>query len=67
MKADWISVNDRLPTPNQFVLVSQSNGKVQCGEYFLLEGKYVFGNYGWEFANPVIAWAELPEPYEVKE
>ena len=51
----WIPVSERLPEKTGKYLVTVKNGNVYAGTYSAYEGK---------FNNSVIAWMELPEPYE---
>ena len=65
----WISVKERLPEKDQYVLIS--NGKSICvGELFLLPYTLT-GDLMWVtdngFVRDVTHWMPLPEPPEVEE
>lgn len=66
----WIPVTERLPDDDRDVLVTVKTAK----ETFVSMDSYVTTPFakltGWAFSSKgeqIIAWAELPEPYEVKE
>lgn len=70
----WISVKDKLPGTDRFVLV-QISGRpdartileeaIMIASYLPKEG-WMLGEYPiWENPNPV-AWMELPKPYKEK-
>lgn len=65
----WISVKDRLPDSNRFVLVCNDDGHMMIAQY--IEGtaqwQYKYINYDvdvWDDKEqgPVCYWAYLPEP-----
>lgn len=65
MKAEWISVKDRLPDERDYYLchLSDANGqKVFRVNFFICE-KDGFGKSG-KFDGPVTHWMPLPEPPE---
>ena len=65
----WISVKDRLPENNRFVLVCNDDGHMMVAQYIeeTAQWQYKYINYDvdvWddEEQGPVCWWAELPEP-----
>ena len=65
----WISVKDRLPENNRFVLVCNDDGHMMVAQYIeeTVQWQYKYINYDvdvWddEEQGPVCWWAELPEP-----
>lgn len=70
----WISVEDKLPGTDRFVLV-QISGRpdartelvkaVMIASYFPGDGWILREYPEWENANPV-AWMEMPKPYKEK-
>ena len=65
----WVSVNDRLPENNRFVLVCNDDGHMLVAQYIeeTAQWQYKYINYDvdvWddEEQGPVCWWAELPEP-----
>lgn len=65
----WISVKDRLPENNRFVLVCNDDGHMLVAQYIeeTAQWQYKYTNYDvdvWddEEQGPVCWWAELPEP-----
>ena len=67
--AGWISVKDRLPDSNRFVLVCNDDGHMMIAQYIeeTAQWQYKYINYDvdvWddEEQGPVCWWAELPEP-----
>lgn len=58
-KVDWIPCSERLPEKQGHYLVTV----IYNGETFVTSDDYFV--YGWDdFGDDVIAWAELPRPYE---
>ena len=60
----WISCSDRLPEANQMVLATEKDS-----EYVILCCYEFFEGYGYGFNGSngnVIAWMELPQPYQPK-
>lgn len=67
--AGWISVKDRLPDSNRFVLVCNDDGHMMIAQYIeeTAQWQYKYINYDvdiWddEEQGPVCYWAYLPEP-----
>lgn len=67
--AGWISVKDRLPDNNRFVLACNDDGHMMIAQYIeeTAQWQYKYINYDvdvWddEEQGPVCWWAELPEP-----
>lgn len=65
----WISVKDRLPDSNRFVLVCNDDGHMMIAQYIeeTAQWQYKYINYDvdvWddEEQGPVCYWAYLPEP-----
>ena len=65
----WISVKDRLPENDRFVLVCNDDGHMLVAQYIeeTAQWQYKYTNYDvdvWddEEQGPVCWWAELPEP-----
>ena len=65
----WISVKDRLPNSNRFVLVCNDDGHMMIAQYIeeTAQWQYKYINYDvdvWddEEQGPVCYWAYLPEP-----
>jgi len=65
----WISVKDRLPDSNRFVLVCNDDAHMMIAQYIeeTAQWQYKYINYDvdiWddEEQGPVCWWAELPEP-----
>ena len=65
----WISVKDRLPENDRFVLVCNDDGHMLVAQYIeeTAQWQYKYINYDvdvWddEEQGPVCWWAELPEP-----
>lgn len=56
--SEWISVKDRLPAPNTWVLVYAKQGS-----YMNLRIDYIC-NGRWFFSMMVTHWMPLPEPPE---
>jgi len=75
---NWISVKDRLPESNEFVLVlylcedpwGDVNNFIGIAEYVKGEkddkGYWVFQGKPYQ-ETPIIAWMPLPEPPEVED
>ncbi len=65
-KADalkWIPCSERLPEPGEYYLVTRRFFGWNCTEYREIDiAKYNFD--GWHKANHVLAWCEMPEPWE---
>lgn len=64
----WIPVSERLPEPNQYVLMTTAWGSVTIGEriYPSINNTVYFihdGNTNAEL-DDVLAWMPLPEPYK---
>lgn len=60
----WIPCSDRLPEANQMVLATEKDS-----EYVILCCYEFFEGYGYGFNGSngnVIAWMELPQPYQPK-
>lgn len=59
----WIPCSERLPEPGEYYLVTVQflgwNG-TEYREIDIAEYEYD----GWDKANTVLAWCELPKPYE---
>ena len=66
----WISVEDRLPEDNRFVLVCNDDGHMMIAQYVgesIWQWQYKYTNYDvdvWddEEQGPVCWWMPLPEP-----
>lgn len=65
----WVSVKDRLPENDRFVLVCNDDGHMLVAQYIeeTVQWQYKYTNYDvdvWddEEQGPVCWWAELPEP-----
>ena len=65
----WVSVKDRLPENNRFVLVCNDDGHMMVAQYIeeTAQWQYKYINYDvdvWddEEQGPVCWWVELPEP-----
>ena len=65
----WISVKDRVPDSNRFVLVCNDDGHMMIAQYIeeTAQWQYKYINYDvdvWddEEQGPVCYWAYLPEP-----
>ena len=61
----WIPVNEQLPAPGVFVLVST---RQKTGASVVRIGVFSGTSYGWSCGGAsknVVAWMPLPEPYEV--
>lgn len=65
----WISVKDRLPDSNRFVLVCNDDGHMMIAQYIeeTAQWQYKYINYDvdvWddEEQGPVCYWTYLPEP-----
>jgi len=68
-KPGWISVKDRLPDSNRFVLVCNDDGHMMIAQYIeeTAQWQYKYINYDvdvWDDKEqgPVCWWTELPEP-----
>lgn len=70
-KQKWISVKDRLPEDNRFVLVCNDDGHMMVAQYIgeghIWEWQYKYTNYDvdvWDDQEqgPVCWWMPLPEP-----
>jgi hypothetical protein len=70
-KREWISVKDRLPEDNRFVLVCNDDGHMMVAQYIgegtIWEWQYKYTNYDvdvWDNQEqgPVCWWMRLPEP-----
>lgn len=64
----WISVKDKLPDSNRFVLVCNDDGHMMIAQYIeeTAQWQYKYINYDvdiWddEEQGPVCWWADLPE------
>ena len=69
LESGWISVKDRLPDSNRFVLVCNDDGHMMIAQYIeeTAQWQYKYINYDvdvWddEEQGPVCYWAYLPEP-----
>lgn len=69
----WISVSERLPKAGEYVGNVAKYYLVQNEHGDMMVARYTHSEY-WEemyhfnpIADEVIAWRELPEPYEVQE
>lgn len=70
-KTDWIPCSERLPEPNEDVLVYTNYGEMRV---FCLEMRIIEGNFGryvwkdlygyWQELEIVEAWQPLPQPYK---
>ena len=65
----WVSVKDRLPENDRFVLACNDDGHMLVAQYIeeTAQWQYKYTNYDvdvWddEEQGPVCWWAELPEP-----
>jgi hypothetical protein len=59
----WIPCSERLPEPGEYYLVTRRFFGWNCTEYREIDiAKYNFD--GWHKANHVLAWCEMPEPWE---
>ena len=59
----WIPVTERLPEPGEYYLVTRQCFGWNCTEYREIDiAKYWFD--GWYKAKNVLAWCELPKPWE---
>ena len=70
----WVSVKDRLPENNRFVLVCNDDWHMMVAQYIeeTAQWQYKYINYDvdvWddEEQGPVCWWAELPEPPKEEE
>ena len=71
MNDDWISVDERLPEDDDFVLVTVTgiynaltfSDAIQLASYCKGDGWFVEGYPDWENPN-VSAWRPLPDPYQ---
>ena len=62
----WINVNDKLPSGDEGVLITKSDGDVTIGG-FTDKGWWECEAWkGFEWIDNVIAWQSLPKPYVVK-
>lgn len=62
-KIKWYTVDEKLPEPYKEVLCTCDDGHLYVGTGFhVRDGLWI--NEG---GSDVIAWAEMPEPYEVKD
>lgn len=66
----WIPCSERLPEPNQKVIVSYMDRYIG-GSYGVCEGQYVYILNSWDISDymsnddfEVIAWKPLPEPFK---
>ena len=68
----WISANEKLPNKNKNVLVAQlwnknfktvSMGTFIGNSWCCYDDEYIIPGFKYD----VIAWMELPDPYEVKD
>lgn len=56
---EWIPCSERLPKIGQHCFITLKDGDVDMDMYC---------SYGWDdYGNNVLAWMELPEPYEESE
>ena len=59
----WIPCSERLPEPGEYYLVTKQYFGWNCTEYREIDiAKYDFD--GWHKADTVLAWCELPKPWE---
>ena len=59
----WIPCSERLPEPGEYYLVTKLYFGWNCTEYREIDiAKYDFD--GWHKADTVLAWCELPKPWE---
>lgn len=62
--SEWISVDERLPHPNQSVLANRSNKGVS-NFFFTSSGKWMQDGWGGiddRIFNDITHWMPLPEP-----
>ena len=69
----WILCSERLPEPNQKVIVSYMDRYIG-GSYGVCEGQYVYILNSWDISDymsdddfEVIAWQPLPEPFKERD
>ena len=69
----WIPCSERLPQPNQKVIVSYMDRYIG-GSYGVCEGQYVYILNSWDISDymsdddfEVIAWQPLPEPFKERD
>ena len=75
MKApQWVSVKDRLPEDNRFVLVCNDDGKMMVAQYIDETCQWQFRYMAYDVdvwddfeQGPICWWMPLPEPPEVSE
>ena len=61
--SQWIPCSERLPEPGKYYLVTRQTFGWNCTEYREIDiAKYDFD--GWHKATKVLAWCELPKPWE---
>lgn len=59
----WIPCKERLPEPGEYYLVTRQYFGWNCTEYREIDiAKYDFN--GWHKEGTILAWCELPEPWE---
>lgn len=64
--SQWIPCTERLPEPGEYYLVTKQYLGWNCTEYREIDiAKYDFD--GWHKVNKVLAWCELPKPWEGQE
>ena len=72
-KDSWISCSERLPEPNQKVIVTYMDRYIG-GSYGVCEGQYVYilnsldiSDYMSDDDFEVLAWQPLPEPFKERD
>lgn len=62
---EWIPVSERLPEPNNPVLICENDGGIHLCRYSKFSNRFFYDGSDWDIKlSEVKAWMPLPEPYK---